>query len=92
MNNTFEGVRGRVAASLAACLSAGLVACGGGGGSTVATTSVSPSAAASSPDNSSIESYLAYQKTQAPIETIDPQTLQKQLAPLSDTTEPTALN
>ena len=37
-------------------------------------------------------SIVAYQETQQPAATIDPATLQSQLAPVSDTTEPTPIN
>ena len=78
-----------VCGAVAACLSLGLAACGGGGSDTAASTTPST---VSAPDNSTIQSFLAYQKTLAPVQTIDPQTLQKQLAPLDDTAQPTPLN
>ena len=72
------GVGSAVALSLAAC--------GGGGDSDTTST---PAAAV---DTSTIDSFLAYQKSQPAAQTIDPATLQAQLAPLSDTTEPTPLS
>ena len=63
-----------------------LAACGGGGGSN-STETIAPLA-----DNSTRETFFAYQKTLAPITPIDPATLQSQLAPVSDTGEPTPVN
>ena len=75
------------AAALAASLS--VVACGGGGNdSSAAPATATPSAV----DTSTLDSFLAYQKTQPPASTIDLATLQSQLAPVSDTTEPTPIN
>lgn len=74
-----------LAAALAASLS--VVACGGGGGDSSAQATATPSAV----DTSTLDSFLAYQKSQPPATTIDPATLQSQLAPVSDTTEPTPL-
>jgi len=83
--NTNISVRG----AAAVCLSLGLAACGGGGGdSPTAPATFTPSAV----DTSTLDSFLAYQKSQQPAATIDPATLQSQLAPVSDTTEPTPLN
>ena len=83
--NTNISFRGALAA---ASLSLCLAACGGGGSG----DAVNPSAAVPGTDNSTIQSFLAYQSTLAPVPTVDPQTLQMQLAPLDDTAEPTALN
>ena len=72
-------------AALAASLS--VVACGGGGSDSATPATVTPSAV----DTSTLDSFLAYQKSQPPATTIDPATLQSQLAPVSNTTEPTPL-
>ena len=81
--NTF---RFNLAAVLAVSLS--VVACGGGGGDSVAAQTATPSAV----DTSTLDSFLAYQRTLQAAATIDPATLQSQLAPISDTTEPTPIN
>lgn len=81
---TYLLVRGAMAVGLAI----GLAACGGG--SEIA--AVTPAAAASSLDDSTLQSFLAYQRTLAPVEVIDPMTLQKQLAPIDDTGEPSPIN
>jgi hypothetical protein len=72
----------------ASVLVVSLTACGGGGSDAV-DTSPTPSAAG---DTSTLDRFLAYQRTATPPETIDPTTLQKQLAPIDDTAEPTRLN
>ena len=74
---------------LVALLALGLAACGGGGGDSGAATTAS---AAPAPDNSTLERFLAYQKTLAPVEVIEPATLQTQLAPIDDTAEPVPVN
>ncbi len=71
---------------LASAAAVSLAACGGGGGDTTGT-----SAPAAAVDTSTIDSFLAYQKSQPAAEVIDPATLQKQLAAVDDTAEPTPL-
>ncbi len=78
--------------TVATFLLLGLAACGGGGGTSSDIAATTAPSTALATDNSTIESFLAYQKTLAPVQTIDPQTLQKQLAPIDDTAEPTPLN
>ena len=72
---------------LASAAAVSLAACGGGGGGDATGTST-PAAAV---DTSTIDSFVAYQKSQPAAEVIDPATLQKQLAPVDDTAEPTRL-
>lgn len=74
------------AAALAASLS--VAACGGGSADSATPQTATPSAV----DTSTLDSFLAYQKTLPPAMTIDPATLKSQLAPISDTTEPTPIN
>ena len=76
----------------ATCLVAGLASCGGGGDSEPATAAPATPAAAPMVDNSSLQSFLEYQRTLPPVPVIDPDTLQRQLAPIDDTAEPTRLN
>ena len=87
MTTTFA-LRGAAFAGLALALA--LMACGGDGD--VASTTAAANTVAAAADNSTLESFLAYQRTLAAPETIDPETLQKQLAPIDDNAEPIRLN
>ena len=88
MTTTFA-LRGAAFAGLALALA--LMACGGDG-DVASTTAAANTTVAAAADNSTLESFLAYQRTLAAPETIDPETLQKQLAPIDDTAEPIRLN
>lgn len=83
--------------AITASLALGLAACGGGGGSGSDAAAAAPAAADVATESvpstavSTLDAFLAYQKTLQPADTIEPLTLQQQLPPISDTTEPTPL-
>lgn len=77
-----------------ASLAFGLGACGGGGGSSDSSPSASPATADSVPVSAltSTATFVDYQTKLEPSNTIEPLSLQQQLPPLSDTTEPTPIS